>query len=64
MNTNTYLKPLDVPATKDLPKTFMVWELTALYRRLGLVPRAAEHAAVADLRMLFEHPPVSQEAAA
>jgi hypothetical protein len=32
-------------------RTFRVWELTALYRTLGLAPREAINAAVADLRM-------------
>lgn len=32
-------------------RTFRVWELTALYRTLGLAPREAIAAAVADLRM-------------
>jgi len=34
-------------------KTFRVWQLTETYRQLGLAPRAAVDAAVADLRLFF-----------
>lgn len=37
--------------TETEPRTFMIWELTALYRKFGLVARVAEQAAIADLRM-------------
>ncbi|HAV65451.1 MAG TPA: hypothetical protein DCY13_24140 [Verrucomicrobiales bacterium] len=47
----TDTKPAE-PATPTLLRTFLVWELAAIYRRLGLAARAAEAAAVADLRML------------
>jgi hypothetical protein len=37
--------------TKTEPRTFMVWEMTALYRKLGLAAQVADMAAIADLRM-------------
>lgn len=42
---------MDLEAERPARRTFRVWELTAIYRELGLAPRLAIEAAVADLRM-------------
>jgi hypothetical protein len=34
-------------------RTFRVWELTAIYRLIGLEPAAARNAAIADLQIMF-----------
>lgn len=52
MNDDRYLvKTIERDTESDPRRTFRVWELTAVYRGLGLAPRAAIAAAVADLRM-------------
>ncbi len=52
MNTDPYtISTIELEAETTGRRTFRVWELTALYRVLGLEPRAAINAAVADLRM-------------
>lgn len=46
--TSNYTEDVE---TETQPRTFMIWELTALYRKLGLDASDAEQAAIADLRM-------------
>jgi hypothetical protein len=50
--TNTNDNTARNTETNNAPRTFMIWELTALYRKLGLSTQVAEQAAIADLRML------------
>ncbi len=49
--TTTNHKIAGYAETESEPRTFMIWELTALYRKLGLAAQVAEQAAIADLRM-------------
>lgn len=49
--TTTNNNIIENTETKTAPRTFMIWELTALYRKLGLAAQVAEKAAIADLRM-------------
>ena len=49
--TNTNDSIAGKTETENEPRTFLVWELAALYTRLGLVAAVAEKAAIADLRM-------------
>jgi len=49
--TTTNNNNIENAEIETAPRTFMVWELTALYQKLGLVAQAAEQAAIADLRM-------------
>ena len=52
MNDDRYqVNTMEMEAERTPRRTFRVWELTALYRELGLAPRVAIEAAVADLRM-------------
>lgn len=52
MNTDPYtISTIELEAETTGRRTFRVWELTATYRVLGLDPRTAINAAVADLRM-------------
>ena len=52
MNADPYLvNTIELEAERTARRTFRVWELTAIYRLLGLAPREAIAAAVADLRM-------------
>ncbi len=52
MNNDNYtISTFELEAERTGRRTFRVWELTALYRALGLAPRAAIEAAVADLHM-------------
>lgn len=52
MNDATYMiRTFEQEAEQATRRTFRVWELTALYRAIGLAPREAIAAAVADLRM-------------
>jgi len=45
------IQTFEQEAERAVRRTFRVWELTAMYRTLGLAPREAINAAVADLRM-------------
>ena len=47
---------IEITETDVEPATFMVWQLAALYRKLGLVAHEAERAARADLRMFVPQP--------
>jgi len=52
MNADPYIvNTVELEAEQAPRRTFRVWELTAIYRLLGLAPREAIAAAVADLRM-------------
>lgn len=52
MNDDRYqVNTMEMEAERPARRTFRVWELTAVYRELGLAPRVAIEAAVADLRM-------------
>ena len=52
MNTDPYtISTIELEVESNGRRTFRVWELTAIYRGLGLDPRTAINAAVADLRM-------------
>jgi hypothetical protein len=52
MNADQYIiNTIEREVERTARRTFRVWELTALYRTLGLAPREAIAAAVADLRM-------------
>jgi len=60
-NKTETIDPEPVPFA---PRTFRVWELTAVYRLLGIAPEAARDAAVADLRMFPASLVLLQEEAA
>jgi hypothetical protein len=52
MKDESYMiRTFEQEAEQATRRTFRVWELTAVYRFLGLEPREAIAAAVADLRM-------------
>jgi hypothetical protein len=51
ITTNELLSTLEEELTRPAARTFRVWELTAVYRLIGLEPGDARDAAVADLRM-------------
>lgn len=51
ITTNELLNTLEDEPARPVARTFRVWELTAVYRLIGLEPAAARDAAVADLRM-------------
>jgi len=52
MNADQYIiNTIELEAERTARRTFRVWELTAIYRLLGLDPRESIAAAVADLRM-------------
>ena len=48
---NTNEDMANITGKNSEPRTFMIWELAAVYRRLGLTAPVAEKAAIADLRM-------------
>ena len=51
ITTNERLNTLEDELARPVARTFRVWELTAVYRLIGLAPGDARDAAVADLRM-------------